>query len=276
MIYYINFFVSNFVLDFFVGVLLKKDFRLSVKKIELFFLQIFNLAPVVLYLFCGFEFYAFLLMKILSNFLICLLITDSFKFLNLSKLFAFNLFIGFSVYGFCEFFKLIFKVVFESYFNQKIAKNLDFMVIIAMFCYFSVIFAFFKKMSKEKTIRNFLSKVSFCLYGKHIEVVGLLDSGNSLVDTKTGKGVIVISAKSLRNFFDNFDYEMVLKNGFCSRKISCEVAGGLCFEMPVVDIGKATVASGFEKKSFDCVLGIVNQKFYDEKRYDCLLYREFF
>lgn len=212
----------------------------------------------------------------LSNFVVCLLITDSFKISNISKLFMFNLFLSLSIFGFFKFFTQLLNVVSNNYFNQKIAKNLDFVLIIAIMFYFLAIFAFFKKMSQEKSIKSFLSKVSFCLYGKHIEVVGLLDSGNSLVDTKTGKFVIVISAKSLKKFFDNFDYEMVLKNGFCSRKILCEVAGGLCFEMPVVDIGKASVMVGFEKKNFDCVLGIVNQKFYDEKKYDCLLHREFF
>ena len=116
MIYYINFFVSSFVLDFFTGVLLKKIFKLSANKIEIFFLQIFNLAPVILYLFDVVGFYLFFLMKILSNFVVCLLITDSFKISNISKLFVFNLFLSFSIFGFCKFFTLLLNVVSNNYF----------------------------------------------------------------------------------------------------------------------------------------------------------------
>ena len=44
MFYYLNFLITNFVIDFYAGVLQKKTFKLSIKKIELLFYQIFNIA----------------------------------------------------------------------------------------------------------------------------------------------------------------------------------------------------------------------------------------
>ena len=116
--------------------------------------------------------------------------------------------------------------------------------------------------------------VSFFINGKHIEVVGLLDSGNSLKDTKTRKPVIVISSKVLKKYFSDFEFEMMLKKSFCDYFLDCETASGSRFKMPVIDIGKVMINQNNFIKSFDCVLGVVNQKFYN-KKYECLLHQDF-
>lgn len=275
MVDLINIFVSSFVLDFSSSVLSKKIFKLSPSSIYIFLLQIFNIAPVVVYVFCGIKFYELLLFKMAANFIFCLLITDSFKFLDVFKLWFFYLMIMFSLYGFSVFVAEFFKVVLESIFHQKIAKNFNFVIIIGVFLYFIAIFCFFCKLAKQKSFNNYLAKVSFKLYGKHIEITGLLDSGNSLIDLKTNKPVIVISSNSLKKHFMDFDFKNVLESGFCSRSICCESAGGSVFQMPIVSIDNVSVKQGEIKKEMKCMLGIVNQKFYDEKNYDCLIHRDF-
>ncbi len=275
MVDLINIFISSFVLDFSSGVLVKKIFKLSPSFVYLFLLQIFNISTVVVYVFCAIKFYEFLLFKLIANLIICVLVTDSFKFFDVFKLWFFDLIIMFSLYGFSIFITEFFRAVIESGFRQKTAKNINFIIIIGVFLYFVAIFCFFCKLSKQKTFNNYLAKVSFLLYGKHIEITGLLDSGNSLIDLKTNKPVIVISSNSLRKYFMNFDFENVLESGFCCRSIRCESAGGSVFQMPIVSIDNVCVKQGEIKKEIKCMLGIVNQKFYDEKKYDCLIHRDF-
>lgn len=276
MIYYVNFYLSNFVLDFLTAVLAKKLFKLSVKNAELIFLQIFGIAVSSIYLFCGISFHWFFVLKILAGAIVCLLITDSFRLLDVLKLEFFFSLIGFSVYGFFEFLNLFLKAVFFELFGVEIDSYLNFCVHICFAFYYALLFWFFGKLSKEKFYKKHLTKVSFYLFGKHIKVVGLIDSGNSLKDTKTGKSVIIVSINALKKHFEGIEYDSLLKTGFCRRTISCEVAGGSRFEMPIVNIGNACVGCENETKIFDCVLGIVDQKFCDEKKYDCLVSRDFF
>lgn len=267
---YVNFILTTILFDFMSALLLKKFFSLSVKVIELVFLQIINIAVVVIYLFCEIYFYQFILLKILAIFLISLLITEEYKFFSILKLFAFNMIILFSVFGFFEFIAKLVEAWFNVIFNVKIAKKYKIIVNFIIFVYFYVVFAFFGKIKKDDFKRKYLSTVSFLLFGKHIEIVGLLDTGNTLRDTKTNKPVLVVSLKVLKKYFNNIDFE---KNGF--RKILCEGAGGFQFYMPIIDIGKVCVSNKLKTKSYECVLGVVDQKFYDEKKYDCLLHRDF-
>ncbi len=275
MVYYINVLVTNLLIDYLSVVLIKQFFKLTSGFVYLFLIQIFSVAATVIYLFCGLEFYQFLLCKILAEFIIVFLISDSFKFVNILKLWWFYVLIMFSVYGFSEFFAVLLYSLFKFYFDIKIAKNHKFVLIISVFVYFIANFCFFCKMSKNKHLKNNLAKVSFFLYGKHIEITGFLDTGNSLIDKTTGKPVIVISANCLKKYFKNFKFQGLKKGEFCDRLISCECAGGTAFEMPIVKIDKVCVCHDGERKHISCMLGIVNQNFYDEKKYDCLIHRDF-
>ena len=275
MVYDVEFFVLNFIFDLLLTILCKKFFKLNVSVFEIIFMQFFGVASVCFYCFCGLLFWQFFVLKLVAHLLVCLLITDSLKPKRIFQIFAFEMFLLFSIFGFFKFILMVCESAGLLYFEQKIAKSVKFLIIIAVLFYFVAIFAFFTKMSKYKEIKKLLLKVSFELYGKHIKINGLMDSGNSLIDTKTGYPVVVVSAKTLKKYFDDFDYKMILSNGFCSRSVLCEVAGGFSFKMPIVDVGQITLDVGGESKKFKCVIGVVNQKFCGRKSYECLLHKEF-
>jgi hypothetical protein len=132
------------------------------------------------------------------------------------------------------------------------------------------------KLTKINKLKHHLARVSFSIYGKHIEVVGLIDSGNSLVDKVTNKPVIVISVAALKKHFKDSAIYNFKDSVFCERFVDCVLAGGARLKMPILDIGSVCIKRDDEVKSFDCVLGFVDQKFCDEKDYQCLIHRNCF
>ena len=113
------------------------------------------------------------------------------------------------------------------------------------------------------------------LLGKHIEMVGLIDSGNSLIDSKTNKPVVVVSSSIIKKHFNSLDVKFDGKNDLCKRFIECVAVGGISFKMPIIDVESVTITTNNTAKRFDCVIGVVNQEFCDAKNYQCLIHRNF-
>lgn len=272
---YVNFIMTNFILDLLIGCMIKKINKLQVKFVEILFLQIFNIAVAVIYLFCGINFFVFLILKLLANAIICSLITDVFKLKKILNLFLVYVFVMFSIYGFFEFLVLFIESVLKQQFNIKTANYLHFIIIIGLFLYFHVIYCVIYKFQKDKPLQKFLCEVSFFINEKHIEIIGLLDSGNGLYDTKTGKPVVVVSSKTLKKYFEDFEFEMLMKNGFCSHTVNCEMADGHRFEMPVIENVRLMLKQNGIAKTFDCSVGIISKRLSSKKDFDCLLHRDF-
>ena len=119
---------------------------------------------------------------------------------------------------------------------------------------------------------------SFLLFEKHIEITGLLDSGNTLYDTKTGKAVIVVSTKVLKRVLNSEEYNQVLKGDFSVLKNCDEIeyvsVGGIQAQMPIVRDVTVKVKSLSETVSKSCVIGFVNQTFTSDK-IECLVHKDF-
>ena len=124
-------------------------------------------------------------------------------------------------------------------------------------------------------------KVSFLLFGNHIQINGLLDSGNSLYDTKTGKAVIIVSLNAIKKFISIDDYKKLCGDEATHYKIinqlQCSTVGEKKVTLPIIDIGEVVIEN-FEdgaQKKFKCVIGITKEDFLEKNDYECLLHREF-
>jgi len=275
MLEILNLIIINFAVDLMLSLLIRKIFKLQTSYFEILMLQIINIAPVIIFGFCEIKPVLFLMLKFLAGLLVCLLVTDSFKPKNLARIYFCYLVLLFSVYGLTWFLLLFFHSTFHQLTGENFSKVFDFIIFLLVVGYILLVYIFVKTIKDYKTLHDYLAIVSFSVFNKHIEIIGLLDSGNSLKDTLTKKPVIVVSIDLMKKYFKDITRHNFEKSGFCERKINCVSAGGLSFEMPIFDVGAVCVKSGDSIKSYDCVLGFVNQKFYDTKNYQCLLHRDF-
>jgi hypothetical protein len=131
---------------------------------------------------------------------------------------------------------------------------------------------------KEKRLRQFMSKVSFCVNGKHIEVTGLLDSGNSLYDTKSGNAVIVVSTNALKQVLTKSEYLRFMQGENdiigITDKVSYVCVGGKKSEMPIISDVCVTIKHSSETQKHKCSIGFINQKF-GENKFECLVHKDF-
>ena len=108
---------------------------------------------------------------------------------------------------------------------------------------------------------------------QHIEITGLCDTGNSLVDEITKKPVVVLSFEALKKYFKNMTFEDVLS--MSSRSIKCVTAGENSIELPLIEIGEIYLESFGKKTKYKTILAVTKQRFFDSKKYECLLHRDF-
>ena len=280
MEFYISFSIINLILDFSILLMVNFYAKLYVKKVEMVITLIFSLFPSIMLICYHISFFLFVIIKVLDYFVLTLLITDEYKLSRLFQLNSILVFSMFSVYGFMEFFIEFVKTLFLVEFNIKIGVFYHFLIVFAVFLYIFALVMFFGKLSKKKNIQNFLYTVSFFLFGKHIEITGLLDSGNSLYDTKTGKAVMIVSLYSLKKYLSEDDYENLLFDRSISLGASsyatCVTVGGNNVQVPIFDIGEVKIEqTDGSTKICKCVLGITKEKFAENDEYDCLLHREF-
>ena len=274
----ISFIVIGLVSDVLVALAIKRMMNLKTHFFMFAFLQILNVLVGVLFIYFKFETYIFVLLKIAVIFIITLLVADDYNLKPLSLLFLCYVVLTFSVLGFLKFLVLVFKCVLFDIFCIKFSYLLDIVVLFGIILYIFAIFWCVYNLTKKKKLKTFLMKVSFLAFGKHIEIVGLLDTGNSLYDTKTKKAVIVVSCQALKKYLPKNIYKNITNNNFnelgLSNIIEYVSVGGKILSMPIVDVGSVKIDDGVCVKKFDCVLGISSQPF-AEKDYECLLHRDF-
>lgn len=276
---YIVFVLIWFIIDYVLFLSLKKLFKLECGNLSILFLQILTLVCSVMYLVLELKFYQYLIMKILVNVVICLLITDSYKFSKLAGLYFSSLILMFSYYGFSRFLVLFAQAVLKDVFAIKLSRIYDLLIIFAIVCYIFAVFKTVHVYSKNKNLKTFLKKVSFFAFGKHIEIVGLLDSGNVLYDSKTKLPVIIVSVFSLKKYLPNNIYKNITNEDYgelaVSHYLKVVTVANKEFDIPIIDIKEITLFDGEKTKKFKCVLGIVNHRFESTNSYECLLHRDF-
>lgn len=277
---YIVFFIVNIIID--IGLLfsLKTFFKLSVKKTGLIFLEIFNIINLSVYFILKLESYQFILLKFAINLIIILLITDSYKFLDLLNLFLISIFLMFSYYGFFKFIYILICAITNNVFCKNMSYFAITIIVFLIFVYVFAVFIIISKIMKTKKIKALIQKVVFFAFGKHIEIMGLLDTGNILYDTKTKLPVIILNVKVLKNYLSQKDYQNITNEDYSSiavdhylRVITISKEEQ---EIPIIIPKYVIIKDGERVKREKCVLGLVNHDFENTNDYGCLLHRDLF
>ncbi|MBQ8451349.1 MAG: sigma-E processing peptidase SpoIIGA [Clostridia bacterium] len=259
MMMYILIFVISITLDLFSTFFVSKIMNLKVPLFELFFSQIFYIIALTLFLFCGLQIYVFLIIKFFMTFAVAFLITDDYHFKKIIKISLILFASLMMIYGFWIFFDMFTKAVIYELFG----KNLDYLNHI--FVFFAEILFIFLIFISTKSVSNFADitkrklKVSFCIFGKHILVTGLIDSGNMLYN---GLEPVLILKKSIVNELIS---ESIYQN---LKRIRCVGVDEMQFEIPVI----SSVEVEFEGSKKICSIGLVNYDF--GKKFDCLIHRD--
>ena len=125
-----------------------------------------------------------------------------------------------------------------------------------------------------------MRKVSFFAFGKHIEIRGLLDTGNVLYDTKTKLPVIILNVNSVQKYLSKNDYKNITDktyiNSYVSHYLKVVTISKVQEEIPIIVPRFVVIKNGGEVKNVKCVLGLVNHNFENSNSYDCLLHRDLF
>lgn len=272
MLYYINFVLSNLLVDFLSVLLVLKIFKINFSKVYLLLVQIFEICASVLVFVLGNNFVIYFALKLIAVLLILLLITSLASITEILKMMLCYIVLFFSVCGFLKFLNLTINASIENLFNVKILKNIDFIVEFLVILYIFAIFLLVSSIEKKRILDKTLAKLSFCMFGKHIDIVGFIDSGNCLYDSLTKKPVIIVSKKALFKYFDENELAIFLSS--TGRVIECETISETSLKLMVYDIKKSSFTIAGQSKEKACVVGVVD-KIFEGAKYDCLLHRDF-
>jgi len=272
MISSLNFIFCNFVVSFTVTLLVLKIYKISHPKWLVFSIQIFDVCASLMQIFLNGNILYFYLLKLISSVLIIIFITDSFKFFSLLRMIFLWWVLLFSISGIMWFLSLVFSVSIENLIMVKISKNLHFIIYFAIILYVFAIFDIVSHLEAQKLFKNQCAKVSFTMFGKHIEIIGFIDSGNCLYDSLTKKPVIIVSKTALEKYFGVTELSLFLSS--TGRIIECETIAEKSMNLMVYDIKFIEVCINKTIIKKPCVVGVVN-KIFDGSKYDCLLHRDF-
>ncbi len=275
----IYFILINLILDLSCLIILKNYFRLSVMRFELLAVLSFGIIPSLVFIFLELKLFVFILAKMVYLLLASLLMTNLYKFKCVMILFFSAVVIELSCFGFYEFILLFADAVMEYFSGSGFNFYGKTIIAVLLFLYIFAQWKLFESLSYKKTIKSFLSKVSFSFFGKHIELTGLLDSGNYLYDYKLGKFVIVVEKQALKKFLSKSDYKKLIADEFDyfgkNHKIRYCTSSEKDASMPVFDVGKVKIYTDKEIKIFDAGIGLTGQKLSKSSEFECLISREF-
>ena len=275
MVYYIEFILSNLIFDFSATLIYKKTFNLKAKNIYLFFLQILTVTASVLYLFCFKNIVIFLLLKFLFMIVIILLTADNYSIKNLLvKSIVFESLI-FVVVGTYVFLGVFYHSIILDIFNQKIAKIFKHFKNLVIFLQYIAIYCSVNYLNQKKKIQNLLAKIEFYLLGEHIKLIGLIDSGNCLYDSKTKLPIVVVDLLTLKKHVSKLNYDLITILISKARKEECYVANGYVFKIPILEVDNAWIADAQEKRKIKFMIGVIEKSIYDVSKFECLIHRDF-
>ncbi len=268
----INFIVIAFLVELICDFIVLKFFKIKYKFIYVLFLQIPKVSANVLCLFLELNFCVEILIKIFAKLITVIFLTDSFRFKKLIKFLFLEYVLLFSVGGFAWFLIKWIENIYEIKLMRNFPKNRQYLLEIGIICYIFAVFKLTRIISKNTNFNRNLIEVSLTIENKHINVYGLVDSGNSLIDTKTNKPVLVISLQTITKLVSKNDYKKMIDEN--SHKLNCETISSSTFAIPILENINVKVKIENEWIVADCVVGVVDKKF-ENGKYDCLLWRDF-
>lgn len=268
----INIIVMVFLIELFADLILIRLYHIKTKFWHVLFLQIPKVCACVLGVYFSSILWVVLLSNFLSKVIAVFFLNDTFEFKRFICILFSEYVVLFSIMGFSEFLLLWFKAGYRIIFKQNFPINRDYIAFLGIFLYVFAFFCLTKSLPKNKNFGRYFVEVSLSSGSKHINVYGLIDSGNSVIDPLTNKPVILLSKKSFSKLFSKKELER-LKNNGC-RIVECETISGEKVKIPIFE--NISVKLKFEKEFVEtnCVVGVSSVKF-ENGKYDCLLNRDY-
>lgn len=128
-----------------------------------------------------------------------------------------------------------------------------------------IIYIGFRIVYQKKLILDFVYDTQIIIGDKVITCKMLLDSGNSLIDDKTGLPVVVVSKLSIE---EKLGDGINLNN---LRQLGYQTLGGYCSNLFIIKPDEICIIKNGKIKKIDAVIGVVEKKF---KLYDGLLHMQ--
>lgn len=263
--------LSLFLLEFVSDYLLMKLFKIKNNTLYILFLQIPKICANILSLEIIASFTIALLVKIFTDIVVLLFMTDAFKIKKLLALLMTKVIFICSVAGFLLFMILWVENSVSALVNVNLRKCYRFPIILAVILYIFCIFRLVRIWEKNKIMKYFLANVSLFVLGKHIRFYGLIDSGNSLYDPLSKKPVILVSKNSMKRFLVEEEFEKLL-NYHCY-DLKCSTIADQKVFIPILKCKDVEIKIENHYEKISCVIGFVDERF-ENGKYDCLLPRD--
>lgn len=153
-------------------------------------------------------------------------------------------------------------------------------ILLIVSLYVCIIIEIARFVTSKRSIEPFIREVELVVAKKHLRFNAFIDSGNKLIDKKTGLPVIILSVKILEKYFSKTELEDLLLNFGKSKKspfngvhvISYGTISGEAKKMVVFEADSICIKS--QTKEYitnNFMVGVTYQSFQDAVKYDMLL-----
>jgi len=269
--------LDNLIINFLILLCVKNSLKLKTKfwqmglssligTIVACVLPLFNLAGVISFA-----------IKLALGVVMVLILSKFYRFRDFAI--AFLLFIGYTFLlgGACLATLLVFGTSLEALASGGYDTSVPLGIILAICTLYVYIIVYVARfLSRRKNISKFISQISIFIQGKVIKLNAFIDTGNKLIDQKTGLPVIIVSLNCLEHYFSSAELESLMLNQKGAFKnihtTPFSTVAGDKRNMVVFEAEKLCIFWGAKEYTTNrFVVGVTYTKFKDCINYDCLL-----
>lgn len=203
--------IDNFIINFFIILTLKAILKAKINKINMVLSSLLGSVVALLLPLFGFNLIINSLVKILLSLVMVIILKKFVKLKEYILYYLTFLFITFLYGGACLFILMYFDKNFKI--NNFTTYSLPLgVIVLIVFFIMIVIKSIFKNFYNRKKINNYVYKIVIENNSEKDELLGFLDSGNTLVDSLTGKPITVVNYSSLKNVLKDISITDIILN----------------------------------------------------------------
>ncbi len=203
--------IDNFIINLFIILSLKSILRAKIKKINIVLASLLGSVIALILPLFHFNLIINSLIKILLSLVMVIILKRFTKFKEYLLYYLTFLLLTFVFGGACLFILMSFDKSFKINNYSTYSLPLGVIVVIIFFI-FIIIKNIFKNFYSRKKINNFVYKVVVENNDEKDEILGFLDSGNTLVDKLTGKPITIVNFYSLKNVLKQISITDIILN----------------------------------------------------------------
>lgn len=203
--------IDNFIINLFIILSLKAILRAKIKKINIVLASLLGSVIALILPLFHFNLIINSLIKILLSLVMVIILKRFTKFKEYLLYYLTFLLLTFVFGGACLFILMSFDKSFKINNYSTYSLPLGVIVVIIFFI-FIIIKNIFKNFYSRKKINNFVYKVVVENNDEKDEILGFLDSGNTLVDKLTGKPITIVNFYSLKNVLKQISITDIILN----------------------------------------------------------------